>query len=181
MTPVDTQTHFALFDLPVGYAIDLDDLARRYHELQRAVHPDRFAASSGPDQRRAVQTTADLNHAYAVLRSPLLRAQYLLQLRGVDDPSEAATVQDQALLLGQMELRERLSDIRDNAAAEDELARFEREVQRRYGGTQQLFADAYARGDLALAAAAVTGMQFHAKLLRETRDLAETLDADPDR
>ncbi len=173
----DPRTHFALFDLPVGYALDLADLARRYHELQRAVHPDRFAAGSAQDQRHAVQTAADLNQAYSILRSPLKRAQYLLQLLGIDD-SAAAKVQDQALLLEQMELRERLGDIGRDPSPEHALASFERDVQRRYADAQQRFAEAYADGDLARAAAAVTALQFHAKLLHEAREFAETLDAD---
>lgn len=177
MARVDPHTHFALFDLPVGYALDIADLTQRYHDLQRAVHPDRFASGSAQDQRRAVQMAADLNRAYDVLRSPLKRAQYLLQLHGIDNPSEA-TVQDRGLLLEQMELRERLGDIDGSPVMAEALARFEQDIQGRYGDAQRQFAAAYARGDLALAAATVTGMQFYVKLLHEARELAEKLDSD---
>lgn len=177
MARVDPHTHFALFDLPVRYALDIADLTQRYHDLQRAVHPDRFASGSAQDQRRAVQMAADLNRAYDVLRSPLKRAQYLLQLHGIDNPSEA-TVQDRGLLLEQMELRERLGDIDGSPVMAEALARFEQDIQGRYGDAQRQFAAAYARGDLALAAATVTGMQFYVKLLREARELAEKLDSD---
>ena len=35
--------HFALFDLQPSFRLDLDQLAARYRELARQVHPDRFA------------------------------------------------------------------------------------------------------------------------------------------
>ena len=39
------QNHFELFGIPVRFEVDTGELDRRYRELQREVHPDRFAAA----------------------------------------------------------------------------------------------------------------------------------------
>jgi len=61
--------------------IDLDDLERRYHELSRKIHPDRFA-SKGPKMRDAsLRATATLTRSYRTLRDPVARGLYWLELR----------------------------------------------------------------------------------------------------
>ena len=38
--------YFELFDIPVSYNVDLNAINTRYLELQRVVHPDRYAGKS---------------------------------------------------------------------------------------------------------------------------------------
>lgn len=168
--------HFARFGLPVAYDLNLADLADRYRAAQHQIHPDRHAGGSVEQQQSAVRMTADLNEAYTVLRSPLARAEYLLNLKGIDDPGGSATIQDVALLEEQMELRECLADVRNAAEPSRAFNELQSQVQARYRDQQQAFTAAFAEEDLPRAAKAVTAMQFHAKLLRELQDLAEVLD-----
>jgi len=49
--------------------------------LQQEFHPDRFASKGDVDKRLAVQTASLINQAYDTLKSPLKRAQYLLELQ----------------------------------------------------------------------------------------------------
>ncbi len=77
--PIDC---FAALDLPRKLAIDLDALERRYHELSRKIHPDRFA-SKGPKTRDAsLRATATLTRSYRTLRDPVARGLYWLELNG---------------------------------------------------------------------------------------------------
>ncbi|MDA8389166.1 MAG: Fe-S protein assembly co-chaperone HscB [Gammaproteobacteria bacterium] len=100
--------HFELFGLPVGYQVDERELARRHRELMSACHPDRFAQGSAQERRLAVQKSAALNEALKVLRDPIARARYLLELAGVSTEEETDTVMDPAFLVQQMEWREAL-------------------------------------------------------------------------
>lgn len=59
-----TPCHFALFELQPDFRLDLEQLAARYRELARAVHPDRFADASEREQRLALERSAGLNDAY---------------------------------------------------------------------------------------------------------------------
>src|SRR5580765_3338341 len=91
MTVNLNQNHFELFGLPVSFAVDTAALEARYHELQREVHPDRFAAASGAERRLSMQLATRVNEAYRTLKSPLKRAVYILQSRGVDPEFETNT------------------------------------------------------------------------------------------
>lgn len=103
--------HFELFDLPAAFQLDAAELQQRYRKLQQTMHPDRFANGSERDKLRAVQRTAQLNDAYQTLRSPLTRAEYLLELRGIDLAHEQSTLKDPEFLMAQMEWRERIEEI----------------------------------------------------------------------
>jgi molecular chaperone HscB len=100
----------------------------------------------------------------------------LLNLKGIDNQGGSATIQDLALLEEQMELRERLDEVRNAAEPSRAFNEFQSQVQARYRDQQQAFTAAFAEEDLPRAAKAVTAMQFQAKLLRELQDLAEILD-----
>lgn len=111
------RTHFELFDLPVSWQIDGQRLATRYRELQREVHPDRFAHASSQERRLSLELASQVNEGYRILRDPVARALYLLELNKIARPNEAETIQDPEFLMEQMELREELED-----ATKDELA-----------------------------------------------------------
>jgi len=77
--PIDC---FSALALPRKLTIELDALERRYHELSRKIHPDRFA-SKGPKVRDAsLRATATLTRSYRTLRDPVARGLYWLELNG---------------------------------------------------------------------------------------------------
>lgn len=115
-----SSSFFALFDLPVSFDVDLSALSARFREAQRAAHPDKFANASEPERRLSVQMAARINEAYRTLKDPLSRGRYLLELQGVD-LNDADTAFDSAFLMEQMELRERLADVKNSAEPELQL------------------------------------------------------------
>jgi molecular chaperone HscB len=110
------ENHFQIFGVPAQFEVDVAALEERYRELQREVHPDRFAAASQAEQRVSMQLATRVNEAYQTLKSPLRRAEYLLQLNGVDPEFETNTAMPPEFLAGQMERREELESV---AAAGD--------------------------------------------------------------
>jgi len=111
---------FVLFDLPVSFDVDLNTLAERYRDAQRAVHPDKYANASEAERRLSVQMAARINEAHRVLKDPLARGRYLLELCGVD-LDDMDTAFDGAFLMEQMELRERLADVKGSADPHQQL------------------------------------------------------------
>ena len=102
------QNHFELFGLPARYALDAAALEARYRELQREVHPDRFAAAPEIERRASMQRATRVNEAYQTLKSPLKRAVYILRLRGVDPEFETNTAMPSEFLVEQISWRERI-------------------------------------------------------------------------
>src|SRR6266581_91208 len=102
------QNHFELFGLPARFAVDAAALESRYHELQREVHPDRFAAAPDAERRVSMQLATRVNEAYQTLKSPLKRAVYILKLRGVDPEFETNTAMPSEFLMEQISWRERI-------------------------------------------------------------------------
>jgi len=177
MQPALGKNHYELFDLPVSYEVDQETLALRYRELQRAVHPDRFANASEQEKRLSVQQAAQINEAFQVLKSPLPRARYLLELRGLplDDTD---TQMDPAFLMEQMEMREALAEVRgaDDPfgalnRARDSIESREREI---IESLQQAFNEG-SQESLERAREQVRKMQFMQRLLGEVDELEEDL------
>ena len=111
-------------------------VSERYRELQKTVHPDRFAGSDSRQQRLAIQYAAYVNEGYDTLKSPLLRSLYLLELVGFAVELETNTVMDTAFLMEQMALREAISEVRDHSHPEAELERLIDDVD---DGVEALF------------------------------------------
>ena len=104
--------HFALFQMPVGFDIDIGQLDAAFRELQGRVHPDRFVSASDAEKRVAMQWATRANEAYQTLKHPLKRAAYLCELHGVDLGIESNTAMPSAFLMQQMEWREALEEAR---------------------------------------------------------------------
>jgi len=108
-----SKNYFELFGLPVTYIVDVNALAERYRELQRIVHPDRFANAPDQARRLSVQGASLINEAYEILKDPLSRGSYLLTLHGVEMDAQNESTHDMEFLMQQMELREELEEIRN--------------------------------------------------------------------
>jgi molecular chaperone HscB len=108
-----SKNHFELFGLPTSFRVDTALLADRYHALQHALHPDRYAASGDREKRLSMQASTRVNEAFQILKNPLERACYLLSLHTGEPSDGRGTTRDMAFLMEQMELRETLADARD--------------------------------------------------------------------
>ena len=117
--------YFELFNLPTSFDVDLTVLAETYKSLQRLTHPDKFASGSDQDKLVALQKNSQVNDAYSVLKSPLSRAEYMLSLRGIEMQHEQQTIKDGAFLMQQMEWREQLAEIEEQAEPLDELEKLD--------------------------------------------------------
>ncbi|MET0052175.1 MAG: Fe-S protein assembly co-chaperone HscB [Candidatus Thiodiazotropha sp.] len=106
-----SKNYFDLFGLPVGYIVDSTSLADRYRDLQRVVHPDRYANATEQERRLSVQGASLINEAFETLKDPIARAAYLLSLHGVEMDSLNESTQDMEFLMQQMELREELESL----------------------------------------------------------------------
>ena len=169
-----TTNFFELFDLPVTFEIDKQLLAERYRELQKSVHPDKFANASDQEKRLSVQIAAHINQANQTLKSAQQRARYILELRGVEFDDEKDTSLDPMFLMEQMELREALESAEDTDALDKVLDALKSTRSDIMGVlSDKLKSDK--SGDLVSAKQEVQKLQFLSKLEQEAEALEEKL------
>jgi molecular chaperone HscB len=80
--PILSKNFYAFFGIEPKLRLDLDALQKRFYELSRTWHPDRFTRKSPTEQAEALEATSLLNDGYRTLRDPLKRAEYLLTEEG---------------------------------------------------------------------------------------------------
>lgn len=170
-----SKNYFDLFGLPVQFNIDSSDLLNRYRELQRRVHPDKFASAPAEDRRLSMQLTTLVNEGYQTLRDPVRRARYLLEMSGAALNDETDTAMKPEFLMEQMELREALEEARAREDSLRRLAELASDVERRHAGKIEELRKCFGRNplDLETTRNAVRELQFLTKLLQEIRDQEE--------
>ncbi|TAQ85302.1 hypothetical protein B7494_g6364 [Chlorociboria aeruginascens] len=128
---------------PVGpFVIDLRALRKEFLQMQAVAHPDRHPSHL---KRRAEATSARINEAYKTLQDPLLRAQYLLGLRGIDvAEDETAKVDDPELLMEVLDTREAI----ERAEEEGELQGLKESNSLRIRESEAELEDAFKNDDL---------------------------------
>ena len=109
---------FELFGLTPGFNQDRTLIDTRWKDLQREVHPDKFAAQGVAAQRISMQWSVRINEAYQRLKDPLKRAAYLCELHAAPVNAENNTAMPAAFLMQQMEWREALDDAQSPADLE---------------------------------------------------------------
>lgn len=174
-----SSTYFELFALPQSFRVDLELLDARYRDLQRTVHPDRFVNATDQERRLSMQQATRINEGYRILRDPLKRGRYLLELRGYSFDDEHHTTSDAAFLMEQMELREALGEVREAgdafAALGEIMERIDGDLDQLLGELRQQLGSG-AAADLQQAADCLTRMQFFRKLQDEAMELEVELE-----
>ena len=168
--------YFELFDIPVSYTVDLTKVRQHHCELQKDVHPDRFANASAQEKRISMQRTSLINQAFHTLSHPIERATYLLELRGVDFNTDNQTTMDAEFLLQQMDLREALAEAGDKADPLAELERLETEINDSMKMLQNRFQQDTEKDDLDDAKELVRKMQFLYKAGQEVAELTAAIE-----
>ena len=106
-------TFFSFFGIEPKLALDPVSLQKRFYELSRQWHPDRFATKGAEAQRTALENTALLNDAFRVLKDPVQRAEYVLEAEGLK-----ANAQPPAELLEEvLELNMAIEELKDGDAS----------------------------------------------------------------
>jgi molecular chaperone HscB len=136
------QNYFELFSIDVDFSIDLELLESTYQQQIAKFHPDKFATHSDKEKSLALQNTSLINTAFDTLKSPLLRATYLLELQDIDAFDEKDTQMDVAFLMNQIELREQLESIesnKDELELDDFVENISQKVSKNIEQIEQLF------------------------------------------
>lgn len=156
------KTHYEFFPQtlaagppPAGpFVIDIRQLRREFLQLQAVAHPDRHP----PDMKlKAEGTSARINEAYKVLQNPLLRAQYLLFLKGVNvAEDETAKVEDPELLMEVLETREEIEAAQEEVDLDKVLSVNNERIQ----ASEKVLDEAFRSDDIELAKSEAVKLRY---------------------
>jgi molecular chaperone HscB len=153
--------HFALFDLPRKLWIEMNGLEQKFLQLSWKLHPDNFVNASPEEQERSLKRSSEVNDAYRVLRDPVARVEYLLQIEGARKEGEHKQQAPPELLEEVFELNESLDELRqakeggaDLAALKSRLETAQQNFQQKLGEVDELLQVAAQQWDAALEAEA---------------------------
>jgi molecular chaperone HscB len=136
--------YFALFELPRKLWIEMGVLEQKFLQLSWKLHPDNFVNASREEQELSLKRSSELNDAYRVLRDPVARVEYLLELEGARKEGEHKQQAPAELLEEVFELNESLDELRearqdgaDLAALKSRLESAQRNFQEKLGEVDQ--------------------------------------------
>jgi molecular chaperone HscB len=101
--------YFELYDIPVSFVPDQQQLKQKFYELSRKYHPDFFTQENQFEQGEALDISSQINKAYKVFRNRDDTVKYVLQLKGVLEEEEKYQLPPD-FLMEMMELNEQLTD-----------------------------------------------------------------------
>ncbi len=168
--------YFELFEIPVGFNLDITDLKQKYTRLQQAVHPDRFAKASSQEKRLSMQQTSHVNEAFHTLKEPVARAVYLLKLKGMDINLENETTMDMDFLMEQMAIREAMAEAGEDESALEKLDRLGKDIRGKIEHMTAEFSDNYEQDKLDASRELVRKLQFLHKARHEVSDLTALIE-----
>ncbi|MBK5290134.1 MAG: Fe-S protein assembly co-chaperone HscB [Acidobacteriia bacterium] len=139
--------YYAFFGLEHKLNIDNEDLQRRFYQLSKLLHPDRYTRRAQRERDYSLEATAILNDGYRVLRDPVKRAEYILAEQGFEVGEQRAKDVPPELLEEVFELNMALEELVSGASSvrpqlEEARSRFRamrREADERLGDLYKLW------------------------------------------
>ncbi|MDH5228829.1 MAG: co-chaperone HscB [Gammaproteobacteria bacterium] len=168
--------YFSFFGIEPSFELDLNQLSARYRELQKVMHPDRFAAASERERALSMQKASMINDAFQTLKNPLSRAKYLLQLNGHALDDENNTVMAPDFLMTQMDLHDQLGAIKQANDPWMAVADFQSSISQHEQALYVQFQQQIGTQQWSDAADSVRRLQFYNKLLHEAEAIEAQLD-----
>jgi molecular chaperone HscB len=130
--------------------IDMGELEQKFLQLSWKLHPDNFVNATPEEQELSLKHSSGLNDAYRVLRDPVARVEYLLEIEGTRKEGEQKQQAPPELLEEVFELNEALDELRQAKVGGGDLAA----LKSRLESAQKNFQDKLGEVDAQLQASA---------------------------
>ena len=142
--------YFTLLGLDRKLNLDTGELQRRFYELSRQLHPDRFMRKPERERQYSLDASSILNDAYRTLRDPIRRAQYVLAQEGFDIGEQRSKDVPPELLEEVFELNMALEEMRSgDDSARRQLEQAETNFTNMLAEADQSLETSFAQYDLA--------------------------------
>lgn len=122
LPPAPERSHYEVLGYDREFLlVDQVDLEKRFFDLSKIFHPDRFASKSSQEVQFSHEHSSAVNNAYRTLKNPISRAKYFVEKRfGSTEEKSAKVPMDMADLF--FEVQDVLDTIRESNGAPPEAA-----------------------------------------------------------
>ena len=127
--PNQAPDYFAVFGLPRKLSVEISLLEHKFLQLSWKLHPDNFVNASLEDRELSLKRSSELNDAYRVLRDPVGRVEYLLEIEGERREGEKKQQAPPELLEEVFELNESLDELREAKSSGGDLSDLKNRLQ----------------------------------------------------
>lgn len=101
--------YFELYELPISFSPDITLVKKKFYELSKKYHPDRYTLSSSDEANKALEMAALNNAAYKTLSNKDTIVAYVLKIKEVIQDEEKHSLPP-SFLMEIMDLNEAVSD-----------------------------------------------------------------------
>ncbi|XP_012234386.1 iron-sulfur cluster co-chaperone protein HscB [Linepithema humile] len=149
--------YFDIIGVKKNYNVVNEEIHRKYKELQKMLHPDKFGNKSEKERQISENLSSLINKAYSTLANPLKRGLYMLQLKGISIPEGTTNLNPKFL----MEIMERNEEI-DNAVDDrDKILKLAKESKELLNTLTMQVADAFNKEDIETATKILIKMKYY--------------------
>lgn len=121
--------YFDIMGIKKNYNVINEELHKKYRELQKMLHPDKFGNKSEKERQISENLSSLINKAYSTLMHPLKRGLYMLQLEGISISEETTNLNPEFL----MEIMERNEEIENAMEDKDKVFKLAKESKEEVG------------------------------------------------
>lgn len=139
---------FDLFGIPISYQINQTTLRENFLKLQARFHPDTAVRQSAFERKAIEKLATQINQAYQVLCDPILRANYLLDLKAPEHVTINPKPQPD-FLMAQMSLREEIEAMNENGSTDAKLA-MQQDLMKHLSEYSRLLIDKFSESPLSV-------------------------------
>lgn len=170
-SPPEDLTYFDIIDIPKSYDVTIPEIQKKYKELQKLLHPDKFSTKSEKEKEISEHLSSLVNKAYTTLSHPLKRALYMLKLNNIIISEETDNINAEFL----MEIMEKNEEIDEAANDKEKIKRLMQENERILSNLTMDVADAFRKEDIKKAETIVIKMKYYDSINNRLKKLKHDL------
>ncbi|XP_029040755.2 iron-sulfur cluster co-chaperone protein HscB isoform X1 [Osmia bicornis bicornis] len=169
--PPENLTYFDIMGIPKSYDVTVSEVQKKYKELQKLLHPDKFSRKSEKEKELSDHFSSLVNKAYSTLSHPLKRGLYMLKLNNVMISEETDNV-NAVFLMEIMEKNEEIDEAENN---EEKIKKLVEENERILSNLTKNVGDAFRKEDIKKAETLLIQMKYYDTINNRLKKLKHDL------
>ena len=118
--------YFELYNIPISFIVNANEVKKKYYELSRKFHPDFFSNATEEERAEVLEKSSAVNKAFKIFTNEDELIKYVLQLKKLLQEEEKYNLPN-SFLMEMLELNEVLMDAKMEGD-EDKIASIKSQI-----------------------------------------------------